>query len=130
MTANIQVSGKYPDGRIFVIGGDNADDFYNNVAGILGDTAANQIREDFAILSNPGAAGAVATAAPLRTAAAAAPVQEQANPWGSPPPPGSPTCDHGARVRRTGTSGKGPWVGWFCPTPKGTPGQCSPKFGE
>jgi hypothetical protein len=39
-----------------------------------------------------------------------------------------PVCVHGPRVRREGTSGRGPWVGWFCPTKKGTPGQCSPEF--
>lgn len=38
------------------------------------------------------------------------------------------TCVHGDRVRRTGQSAKGAWVGWFCPTPKGTPGQCKPEF--
>ena len=37
-------------------------------------------------------------------------------------------CEHGKRVRRTGTNAKGEWVGWFCPTPKGTPGQCKPDW--
>lgn len=37
-------------------------------------------------------------------------------------------CVHGAMVRREGTNAKGKWAGWFCPTPKGTPGQCPAKF--
>lgn len=122
------MSFRHPDGRTFTIGGATPGDFEANVQGM--GLNAGQLIDDFQVLANPSVAPAVAAAQPLRTAAAAAPSQEQANPWGSPPPPGSPTCDHGARVRRTGTSGKGPWVGWFCPTPKGTPGQCSPKFGE
>lgn len=43
-------------------------------------------------------------------------------------PAGGRTCQHGARVRREGVSARGPWVGWFCSTPKGTPGQCPADF--
>lgn len=39
-----------------------------------------------------------------------------------------PRCAHGPRVRRDGVNAKGKWVGWFCPTPKGTPGQCKAEF--
>ena len=38
------------------------------------------------------------------------------------------TCAHGKRTRREGTSAKGPWVGWFCPLPKGSNGQCKAEF--
>lgn len=38
------------------------------------------------------------------------------------------TCQHGDRVRRTGNNARGPWVGYFCPQPKGSPDQCAPKF--
>lgn len=38
------------------------------------------------------------------------------------------TCAHGKRTRREGTSSKGPWVGWFCPLPKGSAGQCKADF--
>jgi hypothetical protein len=37
-------------------------------------------------------------------------------------------CDHGPMTARTGVGAKGPWRGWFCPTPKGTPGQCKAQF--
>ena len=37
-------------------------------------------------------------------------------------------CSHGKRVRKTGTSAKGAWAGWFCPLPKGSPDQCKPDW--
>jgi hypothetical protein len=43
-------------------------------------------------------------------------------------PAAGKSCVHGAMVYREGTSAKGPWKAWFCGTPKGTPGQCSPEF--
>jgi hypothetical protein len=40
-----------------------------------------------------------------------------------------PKCIHGERTRREGFSTKTnkPWVGYFCPLPKGQP-QCPPEF--
>jgi hypothetical protein len=38
------------------------------------------------------------------------------------------TCVHGGAVQRKGESDKGPWTGYFCPQPKGSPDQCRPKF--
>lgn len=45
-------------------------------------------------------------------------------------PDAAPTCQHGAMSFKSGTSAKTgrAWQAWFCPTPKGTPGQCDPKF--
>lgn len=37
-------------------------------------------------------------------------------------------CVHGDMVPRSGSGAKGPWKGWMCPTPKGTPDQCEPVF--
>ena len=37
-------------------------------------------------------------------------------------------CRHGAMSFKSGTGAKGPWKGWFCPSPKGTPDQCQPVF--
>ncbi len=58
------------------------------------------------------------------------PVQQQYAEPAQPAAPqaSGPSCVHGPRVRRTGTSQRGAWVGWFCPTPKGTPGQCKAEF--
>ena len=37
-------------------------------------------------------------------------------------------CKHDFMVFKSGTGAKGPWKGWFCPAPKGTPDQCQPIF--
>lgn len=37
-------------------------------------------------------------------------------------------CKHGKRQRRSGTKNGNTWVGWFCPTDRGTPDQCKPDF--
>lgn len=38
-------------------------------------------------------------------------------------------CSHGEMTFRSGVSGSGKaWKGFFCPTPKGTAGQCEPEF--
>jgi hypothetical protein len=37
-------------------------------------------------------------------------------------------CQHGDMTPRTGNGAKGPWRGWFCPTPKGTVDQCKAIF--
>ena len=51
--------------------------------------------------------------------------------WGAPAPaPQAPpvpqSCAHGPRKIVKGNGAKGPWMGAFCDTPKGTPGQCEP----
>jgi len=39
------------------------------------------------------------------------------------------SCKHGDLVWRESKPGAPkPWKGWFCPSPKGTPDQCEPKF--
>lgn len=37
-------------------------------------------------------------------------------------------CKHGKRQKRTGTSAKGPWTGWFCPLDKNDSDNCGPEF--
>lgn len=41
----------------------------------------------------------------------------------------TPYCKHGAMTPRSGFKNGRAWSGHFCPTPQGTPDQCSPKFG-
>jgi hypothetical protein len=59
--------------------------------------------------------------------------QQGYTPSAATPPPvtaGTKTCQHGQMVKRTGVGAKGEWRAWFCPTPKGTEGQCSPAFAD
>lgn len=55
---------------------------------------------------------------------AVAPVPQAPAPTPQQPP--APSCQHGPRVFRSGNARTGAWSAWFCPTPKGTPGQCDP----
>lgn len=41
-----------------------------------------------------------------------------------------PVCQHGPMTHRSGSKNGRDWSGYFCPTPKGTPGQCDPVFGK
>lgn len=118
MTANFQISGKAADGRIYVVGGDNYDEFTTNLLAIFGPEMADRVVEDFQFLVDPPSAPAVANASSLR-GSDPSPAQSSAGN----PAPGAPTCSHGARVFRSGTSAKGQWSAWFCPAPKG-PDQC------
>jgi hypothetical protein len=45
-------------------------------------------------------------------------------PSGAPAQSAGNTCKHGAMAYKTGTSSKGTWQGWMCPTPKGAPDKC------
>lgn len=40
------------------------------------------------------------------------------------------SCSHGVMIKRTGNGAKGEWRAFFCPTPKDTPGQCTPIFAK
>lgn len=53
-----------------------------------------------------------------------APPQQQAPQGGGTPPP---QCQHGTMVQRSAKPDAArQWSAFFCPTPKGTPGQCKP----
>lgn len=44
-------------------------------------------------------------------------------------PPG-PSCQHGPMTFRSGNKNGKAWSAYFCPTPKGTPGQCDPVWNK
>jgi hypothetical protein len=41
---------------------------------------------------------------------------------------GMRNCAHGVMVKREGEGQYGPYKGYYCPTPKGTPNQCKPIY--
>lgn len=67
---------------------------------------------------------------PVAPAQPFAPVAPPAS--AAPTTPTGPVCKHGVMTYRTGTNKNtgAPWAGWFCPSPKGTPDQCSAQFGK
>ena len=126
----------------------NAKTALGTIVTVRGDTAA-QLAANINEFEQQGLAVAVAAfeslvtgkpAAPTAQAAAAAfggTIVEEAPAFAPVPPPaaapaaplaGERTCKHGVMTYRTGNGAKGPWRGFFCPTPKGTPDQCSPQF--
>ena len=67
--------------------------------------------------------GALATAnAVITQAFNASPVA--VTPSGAPASSAAQSCKHGAMSWKTGTSSKGPWQAWMCPTAKGAPDKC------
>ena len=88
-------------------------------------------------------AKAVSVAAPIAQGGPAvaetpfyAPPVTEAPAWGDPTPTPSaaftqatvPSCQHGAKVAKSGVGAKGPWKAWMCPSPKGDPSQCTPQW--
>jgi len=79
----------------------------------------------------------VITASPQQAWSATPPAQAQQS-WVAPaqtaapaaqaPVAGGKTCIHGAMSFKSGTKNGKPWSGFFCPTPKGTQGQCDPVW--
>ncbi len=43
-------------------------------------------------------------------------------------PPNVPSCNHGPRVWKTGTSSKGAWKAWMCGAQQNDPTKCSPEW--
>jgi len=75
------------------------------------------------LYTGPQSAPAAPSVASVAAAFGGTPVQSPSNP--APASSGSAnTCKHGAMTYKTGTSTKGPWQGWMCPTPKGAPDKC------
>jgi hypothetical protein len=126
--ANYQISSKMNDGRIFLIAGDTYNEFKNNLSSLLGNDDAESLLTTMAA-SLTGAPTSVMEAASVIAAGFnATPI---ATPSNYAPPTGAPIgrqCKHGPMTKRSGTGAKGPWKGWMCPSPKGTPDQCEPIF--
>jgi len=54
--------------------------------------------------------------------------QQAAAPVAQVPVQGGKQCIHGTMAFKSGVKNGKPWSGWFCPTPKDTPGQCAPVW--
>lgn len=85
-----------------------------------------------AVSGSLGNAGAINH---LAASLGATPVAPAAPAYSAPAAPAAPAqlaeghCKHGALVWRESKPGAPKaWKGWFCPSAKGTPDQCEPKF--
>lgn len=106
--------GGYSQGKIieFYAGGDTPAEVHEDFANMFGEAAATEaIGKLLDILTEDTTKTAVGN------------LQSQGMVENS-----GPRCKHGVRTRREGRNNRGPWVGYFCPTPQGTPDQCKPEF--
>jgi hypothetical protein len=122
--ANFQVSSKLNDGRIFVVAADTFADFKSHLTDVLGPEGVDKVLGIMAssIEGAPSYEQAVSTVTATLGATPVAPVSTPST------APVGRNCKHGPMTKRSGSSAKGPWKGYMCPTPKGTPDQCDPIF--
>jgi hypothetical protein len=131
----LQVSYKTPSGDMINIRAQTADELSVLLEGV-GDYSVQiaAVQRLVAGAYNAAPLGTAASTPSTAPSGYSAPSQGQGPSLTSPPsaitPTGqaSPTCVHGARIFRSGTSkttGK-PYAFWACPTPQGTPDQCKP----
>lgn len=124
------------NGDLFTVRGDSFEQFHAHLAEAVAN--AQSLITDIGLLQASGhatpvvvaaAPAAPATPPPAPVQAAEAPIAP-ATPqqgWGAPAPV-KPMCTHGPRTGRSGHGAKGEWRAYFCPTAKGTPGQCEPEW--
>jgi hypothetical protein len=120
--ANFQVSSKLPDGRIFVIAGDTADEFEANLTRILGDIGSEKLMSTMASSIEGAPISMEQAVSNLASGLGARPVSAPST------GPSGKSCKHGEMTKRTGSGAKGPWKAFMCPSPKGTPDQCEPVW--
>lgn len=123
--ANFQVSSKLHDGRIFVVAADTFADFKSHLTDVLGPEGVDKVLGVMAssIEGAPSFEQAVSNVTATLGATPVAPAVSTPS-----TAPVGRSCKHGPMTKRSGNSAKGPWKGYMCPTPKGTPDQCDPVF--
>jgi hypothetical protein len=137
MAGNFQVSSKLPDGRIFVVAGETYADFCEKLEHAVGVEKSQTLLEVMATSLAGTSMSAPTQTNPYENLDRANAAIASAFPGSSivnPTPPGiasAPSgreCKHGPMTKREGSGEKGPWKGYMCPTPKGTPDQCKAEF--
>ena len=121
-STKFQVNFKLVDGTLINIYAENSGELEGQLATIQ-DTAALIVATSAAFSGAGNVSNAVAAfaATPVAVQQAQAPAQPTSFAEGS--------CKHGVMVWRESKPGAPKaWKGWFCPSPKGTPDQCEPKF--
>jgi hypothetical protein len=113
-----QVNYKLNDGTLINLYATNVQELETGLNDLS--MVANLIKSTSAELSG-GSASAPTVASIAQQFAA--PVQDVASSAGS-----APVCKHGPMTYKTGTSAKGPWRAWMCPSPKGAPDKCETSW--
>jgi hypothetical protein len=124
--AMFQVSSKLPDGRIFVVAADTYEEFRHHLNDVLGLEGTDKLINTM----SASLEGVSLLDAAVSNVTSAIPGTTELPPRTSTPStaPVGRSCKHGPMTKREGSSAKGPWKGYMCPTPKGTPDQCDAIF--
>lgn len=132
---NYVVNVKTAKGTIVTARGDSAEELIGNINSLIAEGAGDAIATLEQVLT-----GATPTVPPSNSAvdtvvASLGGTVVQETSFAPVPPPvaapvvaGTRVCSHGPMVTRKGSGAKGEWKGYFCPTPKGTPDQCTPQW--
>lgn len=126
------------DGDLFTVRGDTAEEFQNNLRAVVTNDLVSYV-----LAVQEAARGNKAQAAVHQTFPGATPVADtrsfeqivsepaQASTFsGAAAAAGAPTCAHGARSWKSGTSKNGkPYNGWFC-TSNDRDNQCPPQWSK
>lgn len=137
---NYVVNVKTSVGTIITVRGDSAEELATNIGGLVAQGLNDHVgalEELFLGTKAPAQSAPAPSAVDTIAQVLGATVIEE-KPFAPKAPPasvapvtpaiGGKSCIHGPMVKRTGQGAKGEWRGFFCPTPKGTEGQCSPVF--
>lgn len=114
-----------------VIHADNADDALEQInSGSFATLAERTVAAaDFFRAAHNVKTGLGKESVQQQPAQQAGPAWSQQGSQQAPAQGGAKQCIHGDMVFRSGTSGKGPWKGYFCPLPKERKQeQCQPEF--
>lgn len=140
---NYVVNVKTTKGTIVTARGDTADELIANINALIANGAHESIVDLESLLTGtPQVYPSLSAVDTVVNALGGTVVNEEA--WAGeqkgfapvPPPAavaapslaGGRVCGHGPMVARKGNGAKGEWKGYFCPTPKDTPGQCAPQW--
>jgi hypothetical protein len=128
VTSQYQASGKTNAGNIYVVGGENYDEFYGNVNALFGGDlgAVEAMLSEFRSTLLP-------IGEPRQLHQAASTVNrgfsQQAPPPSQPAAPSAPLCDHGVpREYKSGEKNGKTWAAWFCNGTRDRNEQCPPKW--
>jgi hypothetical protein len=140
VTTKYHLSVKGPAGELLGVQAEGeGDQVYSEFMAAVADL---DLQETLRRLSTTAAAAPATAVAALPVQAVAS--QRAAEPWGNPPVPPmpaaaapaggapgpAPTCQHGTKLYREGTSAANgrAWRAWFCPAPGNDPTQCAKQW--
>ena len=133
---NYVVNVKTAKGTIVTARGDSAEELMNNIEALIKQGAGDVIAVLEQVLTGAQPVPPSHSAVDTVVASLGGTVVQETTFAPVPPPvqavaplvAGTRSCSHGTMVTRKGSGAKGEWKGYFCPTPKGTPDQCTPEW--